>query len=364
MSEAGTRPRIDQQGEGPGRCSSRARDEHESAELERGERRDPSQVSPRSRGGGGRGGARGAAGSESPAAARSPSGPRRRGSTPGPLPRAPEHREARARSRRIALELGASRSRRFVGSLPGQPHGLPRHLELRSRRTRARAARSASGTRRASRNPWRRYAGAARSTSSTPLTLSTNSSQSMEDIQRMLLMTFRTVALAAPWAWSSRATTSPDEVPWAPSLAVEPVESRRDRGVLVAEPLDELDREGAGQRGVVEIAHDPPDVLSRARRRGPAAGPPAHPPGRARGGRGSPAPTAVADSPPAPCAGGWARPRARRCRAALRAGRRARSARASRARSGCRYGPHRPRPAPYTRGAPARWPAAIFGSER
>ena len=40
----------------------------------------------------------------------------------------------------------------------------------------------------------------------------------MEDIQRMLLMTFRTVALAAPWAWSSWATTSPGDVPWAPSI--------------------------------------------------------------------------------------------------------------------------------------------------
>jgi hypothetical protein len=58
---------------------------------------------------------------------------------------------------------------------------------------------------------------AARSTSSTPLTLSTNTSQSMEEIQRMLPITFRTVALAEPWAWSSRATTSPDDVPWAPS---------------------------------------------------------------------------------------------------------------------------------------------------
>jgi hypothetical protein len=50
-------------------------------------------------------------------------------------------------------------------------------------------------------------AGAARSASSTRLTLSKNASQSMEDIHRMLVMMFRTVALAAPWAWCSRATT-------------------------------------------------------------------------------------------------------------------------------------------------------------
>ena len=61
-------------------------------------------------------------------------------------------------------------------------------------------------------------AGAARSTSSTRLTLSKNSSQSMEDIHRMLLMMFRTVALAAPWAWCSWATTSLGDVPWALSF--------------------------------------------------------------------------------------------------------------------------------------------------
>ena len=63
--------------------------------------------------------------------------------------------------------------------------------------------------RRASSSIWVRYSfrvaksiavnpGAARRTSSTRLTLSKNSSQSMEDIHRMLVMMFRTVMFAAP----------------------------------------------------------------------------------------------------------------------------------------------------------------------
>jgi hypothetical protein len=42
--------------------------------------------------------------------------------------------------------------------------------------------------------------GALRRTSSTRLTFSKNSGQSMEDIHRMLVMMFLTVTLAAAWA--------------------------------------------------------------------------------------------------------------------------------------------------------------------
>ena len=49
--------------------------------------------------------------------------------------------------------------------------------------------------------------------------------------------------------------------PLGTQLSVEPVQGRRDRRVLVAEPLDQLDCERPGQGGVVQTTQDVLGVL-------------------------------------------------------------------------------------------------------
>ncbi len=205
-------------------------------------------------------------------------------------------------------------------------------------------------------------AGAVRSTSSTRLTLSKNSSQSMEDIHRMLLMMLRTVALAAPWAWCSSATTSLEDVPWAASFRSSQSRAGMIDCVLVAQPLDQLDCERPSQGGVVQTAQDVLGALG-----GPTGE--AQQAVRQLVGPG-PLPSRVYDQLRQPpqvlheCHAQVDRhgPELADAREAGRAGRPGRSAPASPARSDCRCGPRRPRPtrrrAEFPPGGPRRSSAA------
>ena len=73
----------------------------------------------------------------------------------------------------------------------------------------------------------------------------------MADIERMLVITLRTVTLDAPWRWCSSRTTASAVVPGRRQAAFQPCERGRDLRVLVAQALQQLDGEGRRQRLVV-----------------------------------------------------------------------------------------------------------------
>ena len=87
----------------------------------------------------------------------------------------------------------------------------------------------------------------ARSVSSTRLTLSKKSAQSRVDIIRMLVITLRTVTFIAAWFWCSVCTSSSGDCPRAASCSSSHRRAGVVCGILVAQPLHELDREGGGQ---------------------------------------------------------------------------------------------------------------------
>ena len=62
----------------------------------------------------------------------------------------------------------------------------------------------------------------------------------------MLVITFRTVTFIVAWRWCSRRTISSAVVPCGREELLEPAERGRDRRVLVAQPLEELDRAAVG----------------------------------------------------------------------------------------------------------------------
>ena len=92
----------------------------------------------------------------------------------------------------------------------------------------------------------------ARSAASTRLTLSKNSAQSNVDIVRMLVITLRTVTFIAAWRWCSWRTSSSGDVPRPASCSLEPASAGVDVGILLAQALDELHREGHRQGSGLE----------------------------------------------------------------------------------------------------------------